>query len=122
MNEGNRLSRIAQTLARGTLDLQFAEKLTELIEQVRARQKKGTIVLKIEVEPSTGRDKEIIDDRVWLTHDIVMKPPEPKKPTSLLFLTDSNDLSPHDPQLEIAEVAAHRRSLQAPDESHRLNG
>lgn len=120
--ESNRLSRLAMVLGRGTIDLEFAEKLEEVVRNVQELQKKGSITLTVVVEPAVGRDKQPITDQVWLSTEIKVNAPKPALPSTLQFVDQKGELSSTDPQLELDVVRAHRESMRAPDEAQGRQG
>lgn len=73
-------------------DVELAEKLSKLIEEVKFTGKKGTLSIIFEIKPVDGGGQlVIVNDR------ISVKPPERTREGSTAFITDINGLSRTDP-------------------------
>lgn len=73
-------------------DVELAEKLGDLIEQVKVTGKKGSLSVKFEVEPVNGGGLSV------LVHDsITVRAPEKKREGSLAYIGEGNKLQRTDP-------------------------
>ncbi|MFJ3393921.1 hypothetical protein [Leifsonia aquatica] len=73
-------------------DVELAEKLGDLIEQVKVTGKKGSLSVKFEVEPVNGGGLSV------LVHDsITVRAPEKKREGSLAYIGEGNRLQRTDP-------------------------
>ena len=81
-------------LAKGTLDAELTEELTELVKQINENHKGGTITLTLKLKPTiVGQDVAYIQ----IDADIAVKHPKPQRLASHLFPTYDGDLLRQDP-------------------------
>jgi hypothetical protein len=73
-------------------DVELAEKLSQLIEDVKVTGKKGTLTVKFEVKPVDGGGQAVI-----VNDAISMRPPEKNREGSMAFIGEGNRLQRTDP-------------------------
>jgi len=78
-------------LRRGAAVDEFTAELAELVQAVIYTGRKGTLTLKLEVEPSSSDDQA-----VEITDEVTTRLPKPPRPSSLFFADDRGALSRHD--------------------------
>lgn len=96
----------------GALHAELSEKLAELTAACMEHRKKGSLTLKVTVEPQ--KDKVTL----FVSDEVSVKAPVADRPSALYFADDRGNLSRNDPrQLEIPlrEVPA-RKVLVHPDD------
>ncbi|WDH77884.1 hypothetical protein PTQ19_10160 [Microbacterium esteraromaticum] len=77
---------------RPSTDVELAENLSKLIEEVKATGKKGTLSVVFEVKPVNGGDRLVI-----INDALKLRLPERTREGTTAFVTDSNGLSRSDP-------------------------
>lgn len=98
MSDATPFSEQIAYLAKGSLNDELTEELTELVKLVRLTGKKGTLTLTLEV----GMLDKSAEDAMRITGDVKTKPPKMDKPTTIMFSTGDGDLQRDDPdQLNI---------------------
>lgn len=86
---------ILQELAKGTVHTELSTALADLMVAVQEHQKKGSITLKLTVEPK--------GDAYSVSSDITVAAPK-AKPSSIFFADDSGNLTRSDPRQEAFEL------------------
>lgn len=89
-----------QDLRNGIVHAELTRALADLVEAVTTCQKPGELVLKLKVAANGTRQVSIVES-------IVAKTPEEKRPSSLFFVDDANNLrrdDPLQPRLPLREV------------------
>lgn len=97
-------------LAQGDLAPMLSDDLASLVKEVRNQGRKGTLTLKITVEPAGSNGKVEVKSQVDL------KMPKPDAGISVFFSTELGQLLRHDPaqrQLPFGEDAAAPRRAAA---------
>jgi len=82
-----------QEQARGKTHLELSEALHDLVAKVRDTGKKGTLVLKVTVEPLDHDG-----DAMKVTDAIELKLPEHDRPASVAFVDHAGNLTRKDPK------------------------
>jgi len=77
---------------RPSTDVELAENLAKLIEEVKATGKKGTLSVVFEVKPVNGGDRLVI-----VNDALKLRLPERTREGTTAFVTDDNGLSRSDP-------------------------
>lgn len=77
---------------RPSTDVELAENLSKLIEEVKATGKKGTLSVIFEVKPVNGGDRLVI-----VNDALKVRLPERTREGTTAFVTDDNGLSRSDP-------------------------
>jgi len=77
---------------RPSTDVELAENLAKLIEEVKATGKKGTLSVVFEVKPVNGGDRLVI-----VNDAMKLRLPERTREGTTAFVTDGNGLSRSDP-------------------------
>ncbi|TQL46696.1 hypothetical protein FB562_2220 [Homoserinimonas aerilata] len=73
-------------------DIELAEKLSKLIEDVKVTGKKGTLTVKFEVKPVDGGGQAVI-----VNDAIAVRAPEKNREGSMAFIGENNRLQRTDP-------------------------
>lgn len=73
-------------------DIELAEKLSQLIEDVKVTGKKGTLTVKFEVKPVDGGGQAVI-----VNDAIAVRAPEKNREGSMAFIGEGNRLQRTDP-------------------------
>lgn len=77
----------------GAVLTELAENLAALLDAVRATRKGGSLVLTIAVKPLEGTENQVL-----ISDDIKTALPKPSRPTTVMYVTEDNELSRRDPR------------------------
>jgi hypothetical protein len=80
-------------LREGAVVPELDEALKQLVADVRATGKGGSITLKLNVNPMKGSANMLL-----ITDDVKVAPPARERETTVLYATDDNELSRRDPR------------------------
>lgn len=104
----------------GDLIAELTARMAELVEAVRATDRKGTLTVRFTLIPS----KKGVPNMLFLEDDVKLVLPEPdRESTTVVFATDDNSLSRRDPrQPDLPGVRGVVKEMPAPaeriDQSH----
>lgn len=88
---------------KGSLDIELTEALAELVKQVRATHKKGSISLSLNVQPLSQSDEDVLK----ITPEIKTNLPKMPQPQSIFWSTADGDMLRNDPtqtELEFTKI------------------
>lgn len=77
----------------GAVLTELAEHMAGLLDAVRATGKGGKLTLSISVKPLDGTANQVL-----ISDDIKTVVPEPNRPTTVMFVTEENELTRRDPR------------------------
>lgn len=86
------IAEVLKDIRDGALLTELPLQLTELVSAVRATGKGGKLTLTLSIKPLSG------SNQVLITDDVRVAMPEPDRPTTVLFITDDNELTRRDPR------------------------
>lgn len=89
----------------------LSQHLAEVVQACRNAGKSATLTLKLKVSPSSS------DGTVFLTDEISVKLPAPKKDSSLFFVADDGSLTRNDPRqlpLQLKSIEGGKAPLELP--------
>ncbi len=102
-----------QDQRKGALQHELTDKLRQVIDAVRSTGKTGSLVLTLKVVPASGGEV----GTVFLEDTVKTKLPEPKRQSSLFFVTDDNLLSRQNPNRSEFNLSAVPGGKPAPAET-----
>ena len=97
-----------QTLAGLTGDL------TELLQQVKATGRSGSMTLKVKVAPATKGNAEV--DKITITADRKLELPKPEQPSDFFWLTDTAEPTRQHPRQHALDLRDARTTDAGPGE------
>lgn len=103
----------------GELDAEASKALQQVIQAVTTQEKKATLTIIIEVEPSKGGGMVVVTD------DVKVKLPKQKRGATIFYATPENHLTRQDPrqqQLQLREVGAESTPMKPIGEEAVSNG
>lgn len=82
-----------QDLRGGVAHAELTDGLRDVVEAVARYHGKGSLTLKIDVKPAAEND----GSQVLVTHEVVVKAPQPAAPVSFFFVDTAHNLRRDDP-------------------------
>ncbi len=96
---------VLQEMDHGKVAADLSDKLTELVAAVKTHGRKGSLSLKIDVDPRKQKQEGFEIEHLEVRVDIVLKAPDASHPASLFFVTAGANLTRRNPrQADLEDV------------------
>jgi hypothetical protein len=102
---GNAFERTLRDVRQGYCLSELSEKLTSLVQQVRATSRGGELILKLKVKPASRGEGVAL----MIEDEVTVRTPKQVQPQTIFFATEENLLQRNDPrqrELELVTVPA----------------